>query len=82
MNMPMIVSDISVNKEVLKDYANYVNPFDINEITDKFLQLIANYQQETYKLQALKRNNYFESVASSQNRFAAYKKILKEMLNE
>ncbi len=82
MNMPMVVSNISSNKEVLKEYAIYVNPFDIKEITEQLIYLALNYSKEVKKLQILKQNNYFKSLVSAQKRFVAYKSILKKMMNE
>lgn len=82
MNMPMIVSNIPANREVLKKHALYVNPSNIKEITEQFLYLISNYSQEVYKLHMLKENSYFETISSAQNRFIAYKNILTTMINE
>ncbi|WP_233586509.1 glycosyltransferase [Legionella sp. km772] len=81
MNMPMIISNIPANIEVLKEHAIYVNSLDVNEITEKLMQLISNYSLEVQKLQELKRNNYFKSVSTTQNRFTDYKNILKTMIN-
>lgn len=82
MNMPMVISDFSFNKDIIKDYANYVNPLDIDEISEKFLQLLAGYSQELNKLQELKRSAYFKKISTSRNRFETYKKILQEMINK
>lgn len=81
MNMPMIVSNIQANTQVVGEYATYVDPLDKDDITEKFIRVISNYSEEVKKLHDLKDSDYFETTSSAAKRFRTYKSILETMVD-
>jgi glycosyltransferase involved in cell wall biosynthesis len=82
MNMPMIVSDIQANKQVVGDYATYVKSLDCEDIVAKFIDVISHYDEEVNKLIQIKSGNYFEKIPCAAKRYSTYKSILKTMVKQ
>lgn len=80
MNMPMIISNIPANKQVIGEHAHYVDPLDSAGIAEKFINVIDNYNQEVNKLHELKAQSYFDNLFTATKRFNTYKSILKTMI--
>lgn len=81
MNMPMIISNIPANKQTVGEYATYVDPMNSNDIAEKLILLISNYNDEVKRLYDLKAQNYFKIFSTALKRFNTYKSILKTMIH-
>ncbi|KTC66075.1 N-acetyl-alpha-D-glucosaminyl L-malate synthase BshA (plasmid) [Legionella adelaidensis] len=80
MNMPMIISRIEANLNIIGEHAHYVDSQNSEEVAETFLKVIENYSLEVKKLCTLKENNYFGSITTASNRFNLYKNIIKKMV--
>ncbi|CEK10235.1 glycosyltransferase [Legionella hackeliae] len=80
MNMPMVLSNLPANRQIVGEYAHYIDSCNSQEVANKLLELITNYDHEVGKLSNLKDNKYIQNICNAANRFDNYKKLLRDMI--
>ncbi|NFI51519.1 glycosyltransferase family 4 protein [Clostridium botulinum] len=77
-NVPVLLSDIEIFKEICEDAALYCNPYDIKNISDNMLKLVNNKKlQCELKLKGKQRLEIFNWNESAKKIYDIYLDVLK-----
>ena len=78
MRCPLFLSDRRFHKDIALNYATYVDPLSVKDISNKIFNHYFSQQNNKNLIDKDKGHDYINSLSSASDRFSNYIKILKD----